>query len=149
MQQQIREKKLLKEQEEFKATMEFQQQEHLTQMLKETQEKHAQLRKDMQASTVNANKQLAKEKRDRDMASACEMEAAAQKEVDFTLTHDFMTENPTTEQILQDREDKRKRRGMEYAHREFQESQKTEHEANYKDPYGEKHTDMAGNKIEK
>jgi len=62
-------------------------------MLKETQEHHDAQRKAMQYSVVDANAQMAKEKRDRDDNEKREKMADAAHEVEFTLTHDFMTEN--------------------------------------------------------
>ena len=43
---------------------------------------------------------MAQEKRDRDAHLAANLQDAAHHEVDFTLTHDFMTENPATEQSM-------------------------------------------------
>lgn len=176
-------------------------------MLKETQEHHDAQRKAMQYSVVDANAQMAKEKRDRDDNEKREKMADAAHEVEFTLTHDFMTENQQTEvsmlsanrvkpyhfkglteqqqasimheralqcndnkmlkqsqkeqdqlwalqtealrrqQLLADREYKRKLRGEEVAHRSTQEKQKTEHDNNVRDHYGEKETNMAGHAI--
>ena len=61
-------------------------------MLKETQEHHDAQRKAMQYSVVDANAQMAKEKRDRDDCERREKLADAAYDVNFTLTHDFMTE---------------------------------------------------------
>lgn len=80
--------------------MEEQQRAHLTQMLKETQEHHDAQRKAMQASCVDTNRQLALEKRERDAAAKADAQARATAEVNFTLTHDFMTENPQTEKSM-------------------------------------------------
>lgn len=48
----------------------------------------------------DTNFQMAREKRDRDQANWQEGQDAGKNEIDFTLTHDFMTENPTTEQSM-------------------------------------------------
>lgn len=187
--------------------MEEQQRAHLTQMLKETQEHHDAQRKAMQASCTDTNRQLAIEKRNRDACMKQELQDAATAEVNFTMTHDFMTENPQTEksmlaahrvkpyhfkgltpeqqagiaheralqvndnkmlatsakeqeqlwalqtehmrrqQLLADREYKRKLRQEELDHRAFQEQQKIEHDATVKDHYGEKFTNMRGDAI--
>ena len=43
---------------------------------------------------------MAREKRDRDQESFKSGQQAAAKEVAFTMNHDFMTENPATEQSM-------------------------------------------------
>jgi hypothetical protein len=43
---------------------------------------------------------MAREKRDRDQANFVAGQDAAAREVEFTTTHDFMTENPATEQSM-------------------------------------------------
>lgn len=48
----------------------------------------------------DTNYQLAREKRDRDNANFQAGQEAGMSEVDFTLNHDFMTENPDTEQSM-------------------------------------------------
>lgn len=40
---------------------------------------------------------MAKEKRDRDVKQSQDMQSYATTEVQYTLRHDFMTENPATE----------------------------------------------------
>ena len=44
--------------------------------------------------------QLAKEKRDRDIAQRAYEQLQATTDVNFTNNHDFMTENPATEQSM-------------------------------------------------
>ena len=50
----------------------------------------------MEKSVKDANAQLAKEKRDRDLAQRAYEELQAQTDVNYTNNHDFMTENPAT-----------------------------------------------------
>lgn len=47
-----------------------------------------------------ANEQIAKEKRDRDLKASQDLQRYADIELDYTLNHDFMTENPATEQSM-------------------------------------------------
>jgi len=54
----------------------------------------------MQRATAETNRVLAKEKRDAEMKSQYDWANQEAHEVDFTLTHDFMTENPATEQSM-------------------------------------------------
>lgn len=44
-----------------------------------------------------ANEQLAKEKRDRDLKASRDLQRYADIELDYTINHDFLTENPATE----------------------------------------------------
>ncbi len=98
--QQIREKELYKENARQAAATQDELAKHYNQVLTETQEEHAAQRKAMFVATQQANLQLAKEKRDRDAKAAQDLQAYARTEVDFTLTHDLMTENPATEQSM-------------------------------------------------
>lgn len=54
----------------------------------------------MNRANKDANAQMAKEKRDRDAAFQREEAFQANHDKNFTLTHDFMTENPQTEQSM-------------------------------------------------
>jgi hypothetical protein len=51
----------------------------------------------MRSATLAANEQLAREKRDRDNKERQDSTMWSNIEKDFTLNHDFMTENPATE----------------------------------------------------
>jgi hypothetical protein len=51
----------------------------------------------MEKSVKDANAQMAKEKRDRDIAQRNYEQLQATTDVNFTDNHDFMTENPATE----------------------------------------------------
>lgn len=73
---------------------------HYNQLLQKTQEQHAQTRKDMFIANQDTNFQLAREKRDRDQANFESGQDAGKSEINFTLNHDFMTENPATEQSM-------------------------------------------------
>ena len=54
----------------------------------------------MEKAVKDANAQLAKEKRDRDAAQRAYEQLQATTDVDNTNNHDFMTENPQTEQSM-------------------------------------------------
>jgi RIB43A len=54
----------------------------------------------MTIQNKRTNYEMAREKRDRDTQQAVEAEERAAREVDYTLNHDFMTENPATEQSM-------------------------------------------------
>lgn len=54
----------------------------------------------MEKSVKDANAQAAKEKRDRDAAQAQYEQLQARTDVNHTDNHDFMTENPKTEQSM-------------------------------------------------
>ena len=54
----------------------------------------------MEMSVKDANAQMAKEKRDRDIAARNYEQLQQRTDVDFTNNHDFMTENPATEQSM-------------------------------------------------
>lgn len=69
-------------------------------LLTQAQEHHAQQRLDITVANKQTNYQMAREKRDRDQADFKAGQDAAAQEVEFTLTHDFMTENPATEQSM-------------------------------------------------
>lgn len=69
-------------------------------LLTQAQEHHAQQRLDITVANKQTNYQMAREKRDRDQADFKTGQDAAAQEVEFTLTHDFMTENPATEQSM-------------------------------------------------
>ena len=66
--QQLREKQLFKEQEKARDSAFAQQTMHFNKLLDEEQKKHAHVRRDMEIANKQANAQLAKEKRDRDVA---------------------------------------------------------------------------------
>lgn len=71
---------------------------HFNKLLDEEQKKHANVRRDMEIANKQANAQLAKEKRDRDVAWMADQQMQAEHDKQFTTMHDFMTENPATEQ---------------------------------------------------
>lgn len=98
--QQIRERQLFQEQERFKQTAHDQQTLHFNDLLGQAQKQHAQARVDMERSVKDANAQLAKEKRDRDAAQREYEQLQARTDVAHTSAHDFMTENPATEQSM-------------------------------------------------
>lgn len=54
----------------------------------------------MEKAVKDANAQMAKEKRDRDNAQQAYELLQARTDVDNTDNHDFMTENPATEQSM-------------------------------------------------
>lgn len=54
----------------------------------------------MEKATTDANLQIAKEKKDREAAERAEMQYQGNFEQNFTLNHDFMTEDPKTEQSM-------------------------------------------------
>lgn len=54
----------------------------------------------MEKAVKDANAQAAKEKRDRDAAQRAYEQLQATTDVNSTNTHDFMTENPQTEQSM-------------------------------------------------
>ena len=80
--------------------MHDEQQAHFNKLLTDAQNQHAQQRIDMEKSVKDANMQLAKEKRDRDIAQRAYEQLQARTDVDHTNNHDFMTENPATEQSM-------------------------------------------------
>ena len=94
----MREKQLFKEQEQARDSAFAQQTLHFNKLLDEEQKKHAQTRRDMEIANKQANAQMAKEKRDKDLAWMAEQQMQAEHDKNFTLAHDFMTENPATEQ---------------------------------------------------
>ena len=65
--------------------------------LKWTQEVHNKTRTQNEIDTDNINAIMAAEKRDRDVKQHEQWANQEAHEVQFTLTHDFMTENPATE----------------------------------------------------
>ena len=69
-------------------------------MLEDAQNKHAATRIAMEKSVKDANMQLAKEKRDRDLAQSKYEQFQAATDVNSTNNHDFMTENPACEQSM-------------------------------------------------
>ena len=64
--QQIREKRLVKEQEQFRDKMLHEQHMHINKLLEDEQTKHEAARQALRDATRDANLQLAKEKRDRE-----------------------------------------------------------------------------------
>ena len=76
------------------------QQLHFHELLTGTQNQHAQHRIDMEKSVKDANMQMSKEKRDRDIAQRAYEQLQAKTDVNNTDAHDFMTENPATEQSM-------------------------------------------------
>jgi len=54
----------------------------------------------MEKSVKDANMQLSKEKRDRDIAQRNYEELQRTTDVNYTNNHDFMTENAATEQSM-------------------------------------------------
>ena len=54
----------------------------------------------MEKANTDTNLQLAQEKRDREAAHRAEMQYQGGYEQNFTLNHDFMTENAATEQSM-------------------------------------------------
>lgn len=73
---------------------------HYNKLLENTQKNHANVRKQMFIANQDTNYQMAREKRDRDQANFNAGQEAGANEIDFTLNHDFMTENPATEQSM-------------------------------------------------
>ena len=71
--------------------------QHFNGMLEQAQKEHADKRVAMERAVKDANAQLAKEKRDRDIAEARYQQLQARTDVEYTSAHDFMTENPSTE----------------------------------------------------
>lgn len=69
-------------------------------MLEQAQNQHQAARTAMEQSVKDANAQMAKEKRDRDNAQRAYEQLQARTDVDATNNHDFMTENPATEQSM-------------------------------------------------
>jgi len=69
-------------------------------MLKATQDQHNADRTAMFKATQETNKQMAEEKRNRDSKHHQDLQDYASYEQGFTLSHDFMTENPATEQSM-------------------------------------------------
>lgn len=69
-------------------------------MLKATQDQHNAERTAMFKATQATNLQLAQEKRNRDAKQHQDLQDYASYEQGFTLSHDFMTENPATEQSM-------------------------------------------------
>ena len=69
-------------------------------MLGTAQKNHAAQKVEMERSVKEANAQMAKEKRDRDAAQLAYEQLQAQSDVATTSAHDFMTENPATEQSM-------------------------------------------------
>ena len=68
IEQQKREKELLKEQERFRNAAFDAQTKHFNNLLEDAQTKHAAARVEMERSVKDANAQLAKEKRDKEVA---------------------------------------------------------------------------------
>lgn len=72
----------------------------MTSLLGVAQNEHDAKRKAMVAAVAHENAMMAKTKRDKDVNEGRMMKADAVAEVEFTTTHDFMTENPMTEQSM-------------------------------------------------
>ena len=98
--QQKREKQLYQEQQKFHEAAHDAQAAHFNKLLEEAQTEHARARIEMEKSVKDANAQMAKEKRDRDIAQRNYEQLQATTDVNFTDNHDFMTENPATEQSM-------------------------------------------------
>lgn len=92
--EQIREKARQVEQARFEVQITH------TSILQARQEDHAAQRKAMLIANSMVNEQLAKEKRDRDLKASQDLQLYADIELNYTLSHDFMTENPATEQSM-------------------------------------------------
>ena len=69
-------------------------------LLKEAQDTHAAQRHALTVENKATNYKMALEKRDRDQATFKDGEARAAADVAYTTNHDFMTENPATEQSM-------------------------------------------------
>ena len=95
--QQIREKQMYADQQRFTNEAHDNQTLHFHSMLDAAQNQHKQARTDMEKSIKDANAQAAKEKRDRDNAQRAYEQLQATTDVNYTNTHDFMTENAATE----------------------------------------------------
>lgn len=95
--QQVREKELYNEQARIDKQANDQQTLHLNQLLKEEQHKHDADRRAMLVAMQETNLQLAKEKKDSETKQKNDRLFQETHEVHFTLTNDFMTENPLTE----------------------------------------------------
>ena len=74
--------------------------QHFASMLGQAQKDHAAQRAEMERSVKDANFQMAKAKRDQDAADARYQALQAASDVATTENHDFMTENPATEQSM-------------------------------------------------
>ena len=98
--QQIRERKAFEEQQRFTQEAHDNQTLHFNRLLEEAQNQHTAQRIAMEKAMKDANAQLAKEKRDRDAAQRAYEQLQATTDVNNTNTHDFMTENPATEQSM-------------------------------------------------
>lgn len=75
-------------------------QAHFADMLGTAQTEHAARKAEMERAVKEANNQAAKEKRDRDAAALRYEAVQAASDVHTTDNHDFMTENPATEQSM-------------------------------------------------
>lgn len=101
--QQIREKRLVKEQEQFADKMNFEQNMHFNKLLEQEQTKHEASRQALRDATRDANLQLAKEKRDREEKEKQDLAYWSKHEKEYTEAHDFMTEKfDTTKSMLGD-----------------------------------------------
>ena len=69
---------------------------HFNEVLKQTQEDHQAQRTAVFKATQEQNLQLAKEKRDNELKQREDWNNQEQHELEYTLTHDLMTENPAT-----------------------------------------------------
>ena len=98
--QQIREKKLYEDQQKYTTSAHDAQQAHFANLLGEAQNAHKKTRDDMEKAVKDANAQMAKEKRDRDIAQRQFEQLQATTDVNSTQANDFMTENPATEQSM-------------------------------------------------
>lgn len=98
--QQIRERKMFEEQQRFTQDSHDKQTLHFNSLLEQAQNQHQAARVAMETSIKDANAQMAKEKRDRDNAQRAYEQLQARTDVDNTDNHDFMTENPATEQSM-------------------------------------------------
>ena len=100
IEQQIREKKLYQDQAKFDHDQHEAQTLHFNKLLEEAQKNKADALTAMEKATTDANRQLAQEKKDREAAEHAYRQFQGNHEQNFTLTHDFMTENPKTEQSM-------------------------------------------------
>ena len=96
----MNDKASLKDQDQFTKTAFDEQTIHFNQLLKEAQEEHQAQRTAMLKAAQEQNLLLAKEKRDAEMRQRLDWAEQEATELRYTMTHDFMTENPATEQSM-------------------------------------------------
>lgn len=93
----MREKQLLDEQAAFDKKYNDDQSLHLHNLLHQAEKQHHADRRAMAEAMKDYNQQLAREKKDADNKWRTDQLMQDAHEQQYTLTHDFMTENPLTE----------------------------------------------------